>query len=94
MIPLTILYDEYIDRPSLTEQKKPSWVYSSSLPTKVGVGTITCETQVGRITVSFNLNSLILPLSGIYQINLINTGIDCAEFAFADIKLILYAFLN
>ena len=23
MIPLTILYDEYIDRPKLTEQKKP-----------------------------------------------------------------------
>ena len=40
MIPLTILYDEYIGRPKLTEQKKPSWVYSSSLPTKVGVGTI------------------------------------------------------
>ena len=38
MIPLTILYDEYIGRPKLTEQKKPSWVYSSSLPTKVGVG--------------------------------------------------------
>ena len=41
MIPLTILYDEYIDRPKLTEQKKPSWVYSSSLPNKVGVATIT-----------------------------------------------------
>ena len=40
MIPLTILYDEYIGRPKLTEQKKTSWVYSSSLPTKVGVGTI------------------------------------------------------
>ena len=30
MIPLTFLYDEYIDRPKLTEQKKPIWVYSSS----------------------------------------------------------------
>ena len=30
MIPLTILYDEYIDRPKLAEQKKPIWVYSSS----------------------------------------------------------------
>ena len=29
MIPLTFLYDEYIDRPNLTEQKKPIWVYSS-----------------------------------------------------------------
>ena len=33
MIPLTILYDEYVGRPKLTEQKKTSWVYSSSLPT-------------------------------------------------------------
>ena len=40
MIPLTTLYDDYIDRPKLTEQKKPIWVYSSSLPTNVGVGTI------------------------------------------------------
>ena len=40
MIPLTIVYDEYIGRPKLTEQKKNSWVYSSSLPAKVGVGTI------------------------------------------------------
>ena len=40
MIPLTILYDEYIDRLKLTEQKEPSCVYSSSLPTKVGVGTM------------------------------------------------------
>ena len=37
MIPLTFLYDEYIDRPKLSEQKKPVWVYSSS-PTS-GVGT-------------------------------------------------------
>ena len=35
MIPLTILYDDYIDRQKLSEQKKPIWVYSSS-PTKVG----------------------------------------------------------
>ena len=28
MIPLTFLYDEYIDRPKLTEQKKPIWVGS------------------------------------------------------------------
>ena len=35
MIPLTTLYDDYIYRPFLTEQKKPIWVYSSS-PTKVG----------------------------------------------------------
>ena len=32
MILLTFLYDEYIDRPKLTEQKKPIWVYSSSPP--------------------------------------------------------------
>ena len=30
MITLTYFYDEYIDRPKLTEQKKPIWVYSSS----------------------------------------------------------------
>ena len=30
MIPLTFLYDEYIDRPQLSEQKKTIWVYSSS----------------------------------------------------------------
>ena len=35
MIPLTTQYDEYIDRPKLTEQKKPIWVYSSS-PLKRG----------------------------------------------------------
>ena len=41
IIPLTTLYDDYIDRPKLTEQKKkPIWVYSASLPTKVGFGTI------------------------------------------------------
>ena len=32
MITLTFLYDEYIDRPKLTEQKKPIWVYSSCPP--------------------------------------------------------------
>ena len=30
MIPTTFLYDENIDRPKLTEQKKPIWVYSFS----------------------------------------------------------------
>ena len=35
MIPVSTLNDEYIDRPNLTEQKKPSWVYSSS-PLKRG----------------------------------------------------------
>ena len=30
MIPLSFLYDEYIDRPKLSEQKKPIWIYSSS----------------------------------------------------------------
>ena len=29
MIPLTFLYDEYIGRPKLSEQKNPNWVYSS-----------------------------------------------------------------
>ena len=35
MIPDSTLYDEYIDRPKLTEQKKHIWVYSSS-PLKRG----------------------------------------------------------
>ena len=35
MMPLRILYDEYIDWRKLTEQKKTSWVYCSSR-TKVG----------------------------------------------------------
>ena len=52
MIPLTILYDEYIDRPKLTEQKKPCWVYSSSLPTKVGVGTTISKKSIFLKTVN------------------------------------------
>ena len=36
MIQLTFLYDEYIDRQKLTEQKKPIWVYSS-FPHKWGL---------------------------------------------------------
>ena len=32
VISLTFLYDEYIDRPKLSEQKKPIWVYSPSPP--------------------------------------------------------------
>ena len=35
MIPVSTLYDEYIDRQELSEQKKPIWVYSSS-PLKMG----------------------------------------------------------
>ena len=35
MIPVLTLYDEYIDRPKLTEQKKTVWVYSS-FPLKKG----------------------------------------------------------
>ena len=33
MIPLTFLYDEYIDRPKLSEQKKPHY---KKKPRKVG----------------------------------------------------------
>ena len=35
MISVSTLYDDYIDRPKLSEQKKPIWVYSSS-PLKRG----------------------------------------------------------
>ena len=38
MIPLTILYDEYIDRPKLTEQKNPMEYIVPS--TTSGVGTV------------------------------------------------------
>ena len=39
MIPVSTLYDEYIDRRKLTEQKKTIWVYSSP-PSQGGFGTI------------------------------------------------------
>ena len=38
MIPLTTLYNKYIDWSKMSEPKKPIWVYTSS-PLK-GVGTI------------------------------------------------------
>ena len=38
MIPLTFLYDEYIDRPKFTEQKKNPFEYIVPSPTS-GVGT-------------------------------------------------------
>ena len=37
VILLTILYDKYIDRPILTEQKETSWIYWSSLPQVVSI---------------------------------------------------------
>ena len=39
MMQLTKLNDEYIDQPKLLEQKNLIWLYSSSLPSKEGVGT-------------------------------------------------------
>ena len=39
MIPLTFLYDEYIDRPKLPEQKNP-FEYIVPPPPTCGVGTI------------------------------------------------------
>ena len=48
MIPLKIPCDEYINWPKLTEQKKIVWVYNSSHPTKVRVGTIIRELIVVR----------------------------------------------
>ena len=35
IIPLTTLKDDYNDRPKLSKQKKPIWVFTSS-PTKEG----------------------------------------------------------
>ena len=39
MIPVSTLYDEYIDRPKLTEQKKPSEYIVPPPPPSRGVGT-------------------------------------------------------
>ena len=41
MTPLTFLYDEYIDRPKLSEQKKPfEYIVPPPQPPTCGVGTI------------------------------------------------------
>ena len=50
MIPLTILYDEYIDRPKLTEQKKTQLSI-------VGVGTITIMSRPGIMVFNKQLSS-------------------------------------
>ena len=49
MIPLTVLYVKYISRLKLCEQKTP-FEYSSSLSTKVGVGTITTELKTPNLS--------------------------------------------
>ena len=48
MIPLTNLYDEYIDQPNLTEQKNPFEYIVPPYPTKVGVGTVMSTDKVLR----------------------------------------------
>ena len=47
MIPLTFLYDEYIDRPKFTEQKKNPFEYIVPSPTS-GVGTISVRTFLAQ----------------------------------------------
>ena len=55
MIPVSFLYDEYIDRPKLTEQKKKNPVeYIVPPPPSRGVGTIMLETKLKLFP---NLNS-------------------------------------
>ena len=54
MIPLTFLYDEYIDRPKFTEQKKNPFEYIVHSPTS-GVGTISLIVAVELLN-SFRLD--------------------------------------
>ena len=51
MIPLTFLYDEYIDRPKFTEQKKNPFEYIVPSPTS-GVGTM--KEQTCRVSQTVN----------------------------------------
>ena len=63
MIPLTFLYDEYIDRPKLTEQKNP---FEYIVPSRTsGVGTINMQTLGSKqfkncIALSTNLLQLLV----------------------------------
>ena len=60
MIPLTFLYDEYIDRPKLTEQKNPFEYIVPSLTSGVGTTTgnkisngglnVTCQLSYNGMT--------------------------------------------
>ena len=57
MIPLTFLYDEYIDRPKLTGQKKP-FEYIVPSPTS-GVGTKNIATsQTTKVKTNNELNNI------------------------------------
>ena len=62
MIPVSTLYDEYIERRKFTEQKKPSRVYSSSPLKRVGtmkansaivVGAIRFQTLMGNEIIGY-----------------------------------------
>ena len=52
MIPLTFFYDEYIDRPKLSEQKKNPFEYIVP-PSTSGVGTKKCILSVSAKTGNF-----------------------------------------
>ena len=43
MLPVSTLYDEYIDRPNLTEQKNPFEYIVPPPPPPTGVGTINID---------------------------------------------------
>ena len=65
MIPLTVLYDEYIDRPKSTEQKNP-FDYLVPPPTS-GVGTIKRTPQKNTDSIdNFIAQQVILPLASSY----------------------------
>ena len=61
MIPLTFLYDEYIDRPKFTEQKKNPFEYIVPSPTS-GVGTrkVTLKSSYPLVTVPISSHNWVL----------------------------------
>ena len=64
MIPLTFLYDEYIDRPKFTEQKKKKpFEYIVPSPTS-GVGTIRLNIT-GKSPISIQMTLQMVPVSRI-----------------------------
>ena len=77
MIPVSTLYDEYIDWPKLTEQKKPIWVYSSPLKRGRNNNYIEVSNWIVNFSVwCCNLNALkINPSWGILQKNYVNAQI-------------------
>ena len=66
MIPLTFLYDEYIDRPKLTEQKKPPFQYIVPPPHKWG------RNKKPEFHQLNNYNTIVLKLKTNWMNNVLN----------------------